>query len=105
MKASRRTIMQTGLTAAATMGAPAMHGDIPTYDPIWTTANMSAYHGALVYDTLFGIDDPATPLKDVPQPPMVGKCGASDDKLIWTFELRDGLPNCATGCAGTTARR
>ena len=25
------------------------------------------------------------------QPQMVGKCGLSDDKLTWTFELRDGL--------------
>ena len=63
-----------------------MHGDIPTYDPIWTSANMSAYHGAMVYDTLFGIDD-----KGAPQPQMVSKYGASDDQLTWTFELRDGL--------------
>ena len=119
MKTSRRTIVQTGLAAtglvaAGTVGAPAilraqtrppagrtlravMHGDIPTYDPIWTTANMSAYHGALVYDTLFGIDD-----KEVPQPQMVGKYGASDDKLTWTFELRDGL-RWHDGSAVTTA--
>jgi peptide/nickel transport system substrate-binding protein len=63
-----------------------MHGDVPTYDPIWTTANMSAYHGAMVYDTLFGMDEQYRS-----QPQMVGKFGPSDDKLTWTFELRDGL--------------
>jgi hypothetical protein len=34
-----------------------MHGDAPTFDPIWTTANMAAYHENMVYDTLFGIDE------------------------------------------------
>src|SRR5205823_14705876 len=97
---TRRTVIASGMAAIA---APAivraqprpsaartiravLHGDIPTYDPIWTTANMSAYHGGMVYDTLFGIDD-----KQMPQPQMVKKWGLSDDKLTWTFELRDGL--------------
>jgi peptide/nickel transport system substrate-binding protein len=100
---TRRTVLEGGLAAAAIAASPAIaraqskpsvahtvrgvfHGDIPTYDPIWTTANMSAYHGAMVYDTLFGIDG-----NQVPQPQMVGKYGVSDDKLTWTFELRDGL--------------
>ena len=103
MKTTRRTIMKSGLAAAGAVAAPGvltaqtrppasrtiravMHGDIPTYDPIWTTANMSAYHGAMVYDTLFGIDD-----KLQPKPQMVEKYGASDDQLTWTFQLRDGL--------------
>ena len=103
MKTTRRTVLATGLAAAGAVAAPGivkaqprppasrtiravMHGDVPTYDPIWTTANMAAYHGGMVYDTLFGVDD-----KDVPQPQMVGKYGVSDDKLTYTFELRDGL--------------
>ncbi|MCC7281377.1 MAG: ABC transporter substrate-binding protein [Acetobacteraceae bacterium] len=100
MKTTRRTLM--GSTAAV-LAAPSigraqarpprnrtvstvMHGDVPTFDPIWTTANMSAYHGAMVYDTLFGLDE-----KYVAQPQMVGRHNLSDDKLTWTFELRDGL--------------
>lgn len=100
MGISRRTAIGTAL---ASVSAPSilraqsrppaartvrgvMHGDVPTYDPIWTTANMSAYHGAMVYDTLFGMD-----AEYRPQPQMVGKFGVSDDKLTWTFELRDGL--------------
>ena len=100
---TRRTVLEGGLAAAAVAAAPAiaraqgkpsaahtvravMQADIPTYDPIWTTANIVAYHGAMVYDTLFGIDG-----NQAPQPQMVGKYGVSDDKLTWTFELRDGL--------------
>src|SRR5436305_14819549 len=100
MSITRRTAMASGLAFASAPGIlraqtrPSaartirgiMHGDIPTYDPIWTTANMSAYHGGMVYDTLFGIDD-----KQMPQPQMVKKWGLSDDKLTWTFELRAGL--------------
>ena len=108
---TRRTLLQAGLAAVA---APAvlraqprppaartiravMHGDIPTYDPIWTTANMSAYHGAMVYDTLLGVD-----YDDVPQPQMVERYGVSDDRLTWTFVLRDGL-RWSDGTAVTTA--
>ncbi len=102
-KITRRTALQTGLATAAIVAAPSIvrgqakpsaaktvravfHGDIPTYDPIWTTANMTAYHGGMVYDTLFGID-----AQKNPQPQMVSKYGVSDNKLLYTFELRDGL--------------
>lgn len=106
-KITRRSVVKGGMAAAAALAAPlaapsvvlgqakpgaaksvraVMHGDVSAYDPIWTTANMSAYHGGMVYDTLFGVDD-----KSVPQPQMVSKYGLSDDKLTWTFELRDGL--------------
>ncbi len=103
LKITRRGALQGSVAAAATVAAPSIvkgqtkpsaartvravfHGDIPTYDPIWTTANMTAYHGGMVYDTLFGIDG-----NQQPQPQMVGKWGVSDDKLTYTFELRDGL--------------
>ena len=33
-----------------------MHADLRVLDPIWTTANITAYHGAMIYDTLFGLD-------------------------------------------------
>ncbi|MBM3525147.1 MAG: ABC transporter substrate-binding protein, partial [Alphaproteobacteria bacterium] len=114
MKTTRRSMLKTGAGLAAVAGAPAiatgqarrgeqntvravMHGDIPTFDPIWTTANMAAYHGGLVYDTLFGID-----ANFAPQPQMVGKHGVSDDKLTYTFELRDGL-KWSDGTAVTAA--
>ena len=52
-----------------------MQGDLRSFDPIWTTANITAYHGAMVYDTLFAID-----AQFKPQPQMVGKWSLSDDK-------------------------
>jgi peptide/nickel transport system substrate-binding protein len=63
-----------------------MHADVASYDPIWTAANIAGIHGALVYDTLFGIDH-----EGLPKPQMVEKFGPSDDKKTWTFQLRDGL--------------
>ena len=102
-KITRRTAIRTGAAAASLLGAPGIvraqtkpaanrtiravfHGDVPTFDPIWTTANMAAYHGGMVYDTLFGID-----ANYQPQPQMVSKYALSDDKKTWSFELRDGL--------------
>jgi peptide/nickel transport system substrate-binding protein len=100
MKTTRRTLMAGTAAALAAPGfahaqprpprnrtiTAVLHGDVPTFDPIWTTANMAAYHGAMVYDTLFGIDERVTP-----QPQMIGRHGLSEDKLTLTMELRDGL--------------
>jgi len=102
MRPTRRRFVQAGLAATALSGIPGivhaqapsrartiravMQGDLRSLDPIWTTANITAYHGAMIYDTLFALDaDQRT------QPQMVGKFGVSDDKLTHTFELRDGL--------------
>ena len=63
-----------------------LHADVRTLDPIWTTQTIAGIHAMLVYDTLFGNDDDL-----VPQPQMVGKYEISEDKLTYTFTLRDGL--------------
>jgi peptide/nickel transport system substrate-binding protein len=60
--------------------------DLRVLDPIWTTAYITRNHGYMVYDTLFAIDH-----EFKPQPQMVDKWSVSDDKLKWTFTLRDGL--------------
>jgi peptide/nickel transport system substrate-binding protein len=60
--------------------------DLRVLDPIWTTAYITRNHGYMVYDTLFAIDHDFKP-----QPQMVDKWSVSDDKLKWTFTLRDGL--------------
>jgi peptide/nickel transport system substrate-binding protein len=103
MSTSRRTVLKGGVAAAALAGAPGivraqtrpaasktvravMHGDLRSFDPIWTTANISAYHGAMIYDTLFGID-----AQQNPKPQMVDKWQLSEDKKTYTFQLRDGL--------------
>src|SRR5688572_31633002 len=63
-----------------------MHSDLKIIDPVWTTAYIVRNHGYLIYDTLFSID---ANLQVKPQ--MVDKWTVSDDKLTWTFTLRDGL--------------
>lgn len=122
MKTTRRTFMKTTAAAAATLAAPAtlraqsapaeaqtlravMHGDLGSFDPIWTTANITSYHGGLIYDTLFSLDAEFNP-----QPQMVGNYSLSDDKKTWTFELRDGLafsdgsPVTARDCVASVRR-
>jgi len=63
-----------------------MQSDLKIIDPVWTTAYIVRNHGFLVYDQLFGLDD-----KLKPQPQMVDSWKMSDDKLTWSFTLRDGL--------------
>ena len=103
MKPTRRRFVQGGLAAGAFTAVPArlraqqappptrtiravLHGDLRVFDPVWTTANMTSYHAAMVYDTLFGVDD-----KFEAKPQMVSKWGLSDDRKTYNFELRDGL--------------
>jgi peptide/nickel transport system substrate-binding protein len=104
MTTTRRDILKAGVAATALAGvAPSVrtaraqatnpreahyvpHGDLRVLDPIWTTANMSAYHGAMVFDTLFGIDASLAP-----QPQMVGQTNLSEDRKTYTFKLRPGL--------------
>jgi peptide/nickel transport system substrate-binding protein len=60
--------------------------DLRSIDPIWTTAYVTRNFGYLVFDTLFSLD------KDFkPQPQMVDRWTASDDKLTYSFTLRPGL--------------
>jgi len=114
MTASRRAVLRTGLAGAGTLMLPnllhaqarppasrtivaALQSDVAVLDPIWANANVTAYHGAMVYDTLFGLDSQLRP-----QPQMVGDFAASDDKLTWSFQLRDGL-HWTDGTPVTTA--
>src|SRR5947209_6675024 len=60
--------------------------DLRSLDPIWTTAYITRNYGYMVYDTLFAVNE-----KFEIQPQMVDKWTLSDDKLTYTFTLRDGL--------------
>src|SRR6185437_11607649 len=99
MNTSRRSVLVAGLAGA--LGLPAVHraraaapvtlravmqGDLRVFDPIWTTANITAYYGAMVYDTLFAIDEHFRP-----QPRIVGEDSVSDAKSPYQLVLRDGL--------------
>src|SRR5882724_5125383 len=72
--------------AAQTTIKAVMHSDVKILDPIWTTAYIQRNFGYMVWDTLFALDD-----KFEVKPQMVDKWSVSDDKLTWTFTLRDGL--------------
>ena len=62
------------------------HADLKNLDPIWTTAYISRNHGYMIYDTLFAMDEDFKP-----QPQMVDTWTTSEDGMMWTFVLRDGL--------------
>src|SRR3954452_1896274 len=79
--------------------------DLRSLDPIWTTAYITRNYGYMVYDTLFALD------KDLkPQPQMVDTWTVSDDKLKYSFTLRDGLkwhdgqPVTAADCIASIQR-
>ncbi|RWK47258.1 MAG: ABC transporter substrate-binding protein [Mesorhizobium sp.] len=121
MTVSRREIIKAGLAAGTVLAIPSVlraqaaptaartvrmvMGDLSVFDPVVTTASITANHGLAVYDTLFSLDSKLTP-----QPQMIGKWGVSDDKRIYTFELRDGLgwhdgtPVTATDCVASIRR-
>jgi peptide/nickel transport system substrate-binding protein len=89
------TVLAAGLAAGLMFSASAlaettlrvvMHSDLKSFDPVWSGAYIVRNHGYLVWDTLFALDD-----KLQVQPQMVDKYGVSDDGLVWTFTLRDGL--------------
>ncbi len=54
------------------------------FDPVFAQVNNVSMHGAMMYDQLFGWDD-----KMNPQPQMVDTWKTSDDKLLYTFTLRE----------------
>jgi peptide/nickel transport system substrate-binding protein len=55
-------------------------------DPIWTTAYITRNHGYMLFDTLFALDD-----KFVAHPQIVRDYSVSEDGLLYSFKLRDGL--------------
>jgi len=63
-----------------------MHSDLKVLDPVWTTANIVRNHGYMVWDTLFAMD-----ANMQVQPQMIDRWTLSDDRLTYTFTLRDGL--------------
>jgi len=100
--------------ALPTMSSPAeaagktitavMHSDLRVIDPIITTAYISRDHGYMVYDTLLGMNSKFE-IK-----PQMADWKVSDDKLVYTFTLRDGLkwhdgkPVTAEDCVASLKR-
>jgi peptide/nickel transport system substrate-binding protein len=81
-----------------------MHSDLRIIDPGFTTAYITRDHGYMVYDTLLATD---SSFKIQPQ---MADWKVSDDKLTYTFTLRDGLkwhdgtPVTAEDCVASLKR-
>jgi len=81
-----------------------MHSDLRTIDPGFTTAYITRDHGYMVYDTLLATDS------NFKIQPQMADWKISDDKLTYTFTLRDGLkwhdgaPVTAEDCAASLKR-
>src|SRR6478752_2806765 len=81
-----------------------MHSDLRVIDPIMTTAYITRDHGYMVYDTLLATD------ANFKVQPQMADFKVSDDKLTYTFTLRDGLkwhdgaPVTAEDCVASLKR-
>jgi peptide/nickel transport system substrate-binding protein len=81
-----------------------MHSDLRIIDPLFTTAYITRDHGYMVYDTLLATDS------NFKVQPQMAEWKVSDDKLTYTFTLRDGLkwhdgpPVTAEDCVASLKR-
>ena len=81
-----------------------MHSDLRVIDPGFTTAYITRDHGYMVYDTLLATD------ANFKIQPQMADWKVSDDKLTYTFTLRDGLkwhdgtPVTAEDCVASLKR-
>ncbi|WP_316204781.1 ABC transporter substrate-binding protein [Bradyrhizobium sp. SZCCHNS3004] len=81
-----------------------MHSDLRVIDPGFTTAYITRDHGYMVYDTLMATDS------NFKVQPQMADWKVSDDKLTYTFTLRDGLkwhdgtPVTAEDCVASLKR-
>lgn len=81
-----------------------MHSDLRVTDPGLTTAYITRDHGYMVFDTLLAMDS------NFKIQPQMASWKVSDDKLTYTFTLRDGLkwhdgaPVTAEDCVASLKR-
>jgi peptide/nickel transport system substrate-binding protein len=84
--ATLAALLTANIASAQTTLKVVMLSDLKILDPIWTTAYIVRDHGYMIYDTLLALDD-----KLAIKPQMLESWKVSDDKLTYTFILRDGL--------------
>jgi peptide/nickel transport system substrate-binding protein len=92
----KRAFLAAAMMAATAALAPAsaqqnvlkvvLPGELRSIDSDWTAAAITRYHSFMVYDTLLGLD-----ANQQVQPQMADRYELSDDKLTYTFHLRDKL--------------
>ena len=81
-----------------------MHSDLRVIDPGFTTAYITRDHGYMIFDTLLAMDE------HFQIQPQMADWKVSDDKLTYTFTLRDGLkwhdgaPVTAEDCVASLKR-
>src|SRR3982075_1577648 len=83
-RALAATLTSQAIAAGKTITA-VMHSDLRIIDPLFTTAYITRDHGYMVYDTLLATDS------NFKVQPQMAEWKVSDDKLTYTFTLRDGL--------------
>ena len=105
-----RSVMSALALALAALPASAktitavMHSDLRVIDPGFTTAYITRDHGYMVYDTLLAEDS------NFKIQPQMADWKVSDDRLTYTFTLRDGLkwhdgaPVTAEDCVASLKR-
>src|SRR3954454_23411471 len=92
------------VSAAGKTVTAVMHSDLRVIDPGFTTAYITRDHGYMVYDTLLATDS------SFKVQPQMADWKVSDDKLTYTFTLRDGLkwhdgtPVTAEDCVASLKR-
>src|SRR5260221_6345722 len=79
-----QALTSQAMAAGKTISA-VMHSDLRVIDPGLTTAYITRDHGYMVYDTLLATD------ANFKIQPQMADWKVSDDKLTYTFTLRDGL--------------
>src|SRR5215510_1837929 len=110
----KRSTIASAVAIAAALAIPTlaeaktitavMHSDLRILDPIITTAYIQRDYGYMVYDTLLAMDS------DFKIRPQMADWKVSDDKLAYTFTLRDGLkwhdgtPVTAEDCVASLKR-
>ncbi|MDP0930066.1 ABC transporter substrate-binding protein [Paracoccus onubensis] len=99
----RRNVLKLGTAAAALFLGPGLKSvmaqtpeksvlryvplsDLANIDPVVSTATATRNHAYMVYEGLYALDE-----SFAPQPQMAEGHTVSDDGLVWTFTLRDGL--------------
>ncbi|WP_207458239.1 ABC transporter substrate-binding protein [Azospirillum sp. SYSU D00513] len=111
-RAVRKSLLASLVALTAAVAVPAgaqdlkavMHSGIRVLDPIITTAHITRNHGYMIYDTLLGVDENMKPQ------PQMASWTVSDDGLVYSFTLRDGLkwhdgqPVTAEDCVASLKR-
>src|SRR5580692_10472647 len=114
----RRDMLKSALAGSVVLAAPAIsraqgksllkfipHADLVSFDPVWTTADITRNCSLAILDTLYGID-----AKFQPQLQMLAGEATSNNGKQWDLTLRDGLkfhdgtPVLARDCVATIQR-